>query len=163
MDCFDQDGEVWCVDFARVNTQLPKRSRRLLDAEQSGALTVDMLAAFSSLQDFDRLGRTPFVVFMEPPTLHPRLAAQHALFSLMPGPTAQLDRSADHPDVYGRVVVPAAAKAEIRDKLDQANVNERVLEGGFDGLCRWLARYYRPRPSGGQEIRRSSQTLRRAR
>jgi len=27
---------------------------------------------------------------------------------------------------------------------DQANINERVLDGGLDGLSRWLARYYRP-------------------
>lgn len=160
VDCFDQDGEVWCVDFARVNKQLPKRLRRLLDAEQSHALTVDMLAAFSSLQDFDRLSRSPFVVFVEPPTLHPRLAAQHALFSLMPGPTARLDQwLARHPAVFRRVRVPAAAKAEIRDKLDQANVNERVLQGGLDGLCRWLARYYRP--EGREHARESTRGGRR--
>jgi hypothetical protein len=145
VDDFDQDGEVWCVDFARVNKLLPRRLRQLLDAEQSEAFTVDMLADFSTLTEFDRLGRTPFVVFVEPPTIHQRLAAQHALFSLMPSPTARLDRwLAGRPDVYRRIPVPAAAKWEIRDKLDQANINERVLHGGLDGLARWLARYYRP-------------------
>jgi len=145
VDEFDQDGEVWCVDFARVNKLLPRRLRQLLDAEQSEALTVDMLAEFRTLSEFDRLGRSSFVVFVEPPTIHQRLAAQHALFSLMPGPTARLDHwLAGRPDVYRRVSVPAAAKWEIRDKLDQANINERVLHGGLDGLSRWLARYYRP-------------------
>lgn len=63
----------------------------------------------------------------------------------MPNPTASLDRRLmRHPDVYRRVVIPAAMKWEIREKLDQANINQRVLHGGLDGLSRWLARYYRP-------------------
>ena len=145
LEQFDQDGEVWCVDFPRVNKLLPRRLRQLLDAEHSEALTVDMLHGFDTLNSFDRLGRSPFVVFVEPPTVHPRLAAQHALFSLMPNPTARLDRwLMRHPNVCRRVIIPAALKWEIRDKLDQANINERVLHGGLDGLSRWLSRYYRP-------------------
>jgi hypothetical protein len=145
LDHFDQDGEVWCVDFARVNKRLPPRLRRLLAAEHSDAFTIEMLEAFPSLEAFDRLGRPPFVLFMEPPTIHSRLAAQHALFSLMPSPAGRLDHWLQrHPEVFRLVRVPAALKSEIRDKLDQANINERVLQGGLDGLSRWLTRYYRP-------------------
>jgi hypothetical protein len=152
---FDQDGEVWCVDFPRVNQLLPRRLRQLLDAEQSEAFTVDMLQPFKTLNEFDRLGRAPFVMFVEPPTVHHRLAAQHALFSLMPNPTARLEGwLTRHAGVYRRVVVPAAMKSEIRDKLDQANINERVLHGGLDGLSRWLARYYRPDRARAAPVRR---------
>ena len=55
----------------------------------------------------------------------------------MPNPTASLNRwLMRHPDVYRRMVIPAAMKWNIRDTLDQANINERVLHGGLDGLSR---------------------------
>jgi len=104
-----------------------------------------MLSAFSSLRAFDALRREPFVVFLEPPAVDQRILNQLALFSLMSSPCARLDDwLQQHPDLCRRVIVPSALKWEIRDKLDQANVNERVLFPGLDGLSRWLARYYTP-------------------
>jgi hypothetical protein len=70
---------------------------------------------------------------------------QHALFSLMSNPTASPRDWLRHPQLCRRVIVPAALKWEIRDKLDQANINERLLFPGLDGLSRWLTRYYMPK------------------
>jgi len=50
-----------------------------------------------------------------------------------------------HPDLVRKVVVPAQLRWEVRDKLDQANVTERVLFPGLDGISAWLTRYYAPR------------------
>ncbi len=104
-----------------------------------------MLGAFKTLREFDALARNPFVVFLEPPAVDKRILNQLALFSLMSSPGATLDDwLREHPELCRSVVVPAWLKWEIRDKLDQANVNERVLFPGLDGLSRWLARYYMP-------------------
>ena len=107
-----------------------------------------MLDTFGSLAEFDRLGRGKrFVIFMEPPSIDPRIVNQFALFSLMASPTATLDDwLAQSPRLARRIVIPAAMKWEIRDKLDQANINERVLFPGLDGLGAWLTRYYWPKP-----------------
>lgn len=142
---FDQDGIVWCVDFVNANKRLPEQLQRMLHQEGSDTFTVEMLSAFRSLRDFDALSQEPFVVFLEPPAVDQRILNQLALFSLMSSPSARLDDwLVRHPDLCRRVVIPASLKWEIRDKLDQANVNERVLFPGLDGLSRWLARYYTP-------------------
>jgi hypothetical protein len=142
---FDSDGVVWCVNFVEANKRLPPRLRRILEEEGSDTFTVEMLGAFASLRDFDALSRQPFVVFLEPPAIDTRILNQLALFSLMSSPSARLDDWLQHhPELCRRVKIPAALKWEIRDNLDQANVNERVLFPGLDGLSRWLTRYYTP-------------------
>ena len=50
-----------------------------------------------------------------------------------------------HHIAFKKVIIPAALKWEVRDKLDQANITERVLFPGLDGLSTWLKRHYSPR------------------
>jgi len=141
-----EDGVVWAINFVEANRFLPRRLKRILDAEGSDTATVDMLGAFGTLREFDRLARDPFVVFLEPPSLDPRIVNQFALFSLMSSPRATLEAwVAKHPSLMHTIRIPATLKWEIRDKLDQANINERVLFPGLDGLSRWLTRYYWPK------------------
>ena len=150
-----RDAVVCCVNFVEANKRLPRRLRTILDDEQSETFTLDMLGEFPTLRAFDTLAREPFVIFIEPPSLDDRILHQFALFSLMPSASAQLDRwLAAHPDLSRRVIVPAELKWEVRDKLDQANINERTLFPGLDGLSRWLARYYLPRITDA--VRRSA-------
>jgi hypothetical protein len=147
LDHMDEDGVVWVVNFAAANRLLPKRLKRMLEAEGSDTATIEMLGAFNTLGRFDRLSRSPFLLFVEPPSLDRRIVNQFALFSLMPEPAANLDGWVRaHPGLSQRVIVPASLKWEIRDKLDQANINERVLFPGLDGLSQWLTRYYWQKP-----------------
>lgn len=143
---FGEDGVVWCVNFVQANRLIPRRLKRRLDEEGSDTVTVEMLNVFPTLKAFDASARQPFVVFLEPPALDARILNQLALFSLMSSPSARLDEwlAMQEPSVYRRIRIPAAMKWEIRDKLDQANINERVLFPGLDGLSRWLSRYYMP-------------------
>jgi hypothetical protein len=146
---YDEDGVVWCVDFRRVHEHLPKPLRKALEDEGADVFTTEMLAEVApTLADFDDLaGGDPYAVFFEPPSLDDRIVTQAAVFSVVAGTWDGLDVwLRDHPDLVRKVVVPAGLKWEVRDRLDQANVTERVIFPGLDGLARWLTRYYGPRP-----------------
>src|SRR3954470_7831134 len=143
---YTEDGAIWMVDFVKTNTLLPKQLRRAVEQQGMNALSAEILRdEASTLADFDRLG-DDFVVFFEPPALDERIVNQYALFSLMPSSHARMDEWLErHPDLARRVILPAELKWEVRDKLDQANISERVLFPGLDGLATWLKRYFSPR------------------
>ena len=103
--------------------------------------------ALSNLADHrTALADDDYVLFLEPPSLNERIVNQYALFSLMSRPETRLDDWLEsRPQLSRRLVIPAELKWEVRDKLDQANITERVLFPGLDGLSRWLTRYYAPR------------------
>ncbi|HEY6960458.1 MAG TPA: FRG domain-containing protein [Gaiellaceae bacterium] len=143
---YEQDGAIWMVDFVKTNSLLPDGLREALAGEGMNALSAEILRRTApTLAEFDRLG-DDFVVFFEPPALDDRIVNQYALFSLMPTPHARMDEWLDrHPALSRRIVLPAELKWEVRDKLDQANITERVLFPGLDGLATWLKRYFSPR------------------
>ncbi len=142
---YDRDGVIWAIDYVRAKEHLPDSLARVLRNEEANVFTAEMLACVaSSLPELDALG-DDFLVFFEPPSLDDRIVNQYALFSLMPAGGSLEPWLARHADLGRRIVVPAALKWEVRDKLDQANVTERVLFPGLDGLSRWLSRYYAPR------------------
>ena len=72
-----------------------------------------------------------------------RIINQYALFSILSDPQASQDEWFLHrPHLCRKVIIPGDKKWEIRDNLDQANITERVLFPGLDGLSVWLNRYY---------------------
>ena len=145
---YREDGVIWRIDYTKAHALVPDTLRRILDDEDADVFTTEMLGrAAGTLPDFDALAPSPFVLFFEPPSLDDRIVNQFALFSLMSSPTAHLDEWLGRlPDLYSRIVIPAELKWELRDKLDQANITERVLFPGLDGLSQWLTRYYTPKP-----------------
>jgi hypothetical protein len=145
---FDRDGVVWTVDYVRAQAEAPPALGDVLREEGMNVFTAELLDPLAPGRvELETLADDPFVVFLEPPSLDARIVNQYALFSLMSTADARLDDWLDErPELARRIVVPAELKWEVRDKLDQANVTERVLFPGLDGLSKWLTRYYLPRP-----------------
>jgi hypothetical protein len=144
---FDCDGVILCINYERCHTLLPTLMRQTLENEGANTFTTELLAqAVPTLAQLDRLSEDPFLLFFEPPSMDDRIVNQFALFSLMSDASQGLGSwIARHPELSRKIIIPAELKWEIRDKLDQCNVTERVLFPGLDGLTRWLYRHYSPK------------------
>lgn len=148
LERFGSDGIIWCVNYVAVHKLLPKAMREVLSEERSNAFTVEMVErAAPSLAALEKLSKEPFAVFLEPPSLDQRIVNQFSIFSMMSSPLVPFDEwlLKEHSDLVRRIVIPPELKWEARDKLDQANITERVLFPGLDGLALWLKRHYTPR------------------
>ena len=147
---FDRDGAIWCVDVVKAGALLPASLKKRLYEEKAFLFSIEMLADFKKLLKFDTLGkRSKFVLFFEPPSLDGRIVNQGAILSIMPSAHLDLkDFLEKHEHLYKRIIIPKEIKWELRDKLDQDNVTERMLFPGMDGTSRWLKRYYGLGPRG---------------
>ncbi len=152
---------VWALDCAAAHELLPDGLRTALDQEGATVFTTELLAAHaSSLDDLDGLGgEDPFVLFFEPPSLDDRIVNQSAVLSTMSSPAASMDCwLRENPDLWHAWLISPEAKAEIRERLDQGNITERVLIPGLDGLAAWLRRYYGP-ARGGRDVQQDGATM----
>lgn len=145
---FNVDGVVWMVDLWEAQQYLPTCLLDVLIDEGSFSFDANMLAGqVKTLAELAVL-QSPqqpdgSVLFFEPPSIDDRIVNQYALFSILSNPLVDLDTwLATRPHAFKKIVIPASIKWEIRDKLDQSNLNERVIFPGLDGLCKWLNRNY---------------------
>jgi hypothetical protein len=144
---FDCDGAVWGANYLRTHQLAPARLRDQLDREGANVFTVEMLAeSVASLDELDALCPEPYALFFEPPSIDDRIINQFAFFCVISDPHVALDDwLAEREGLARKIIIPAELKWEIRDKLDQSNVTERVLFPGLEGLTAWLKRHYSPR------------------
>lgn len=142
---YDNDGAIWAINYRDTIQYLPKEYKKIIDTEGSHIFTAEMLErAANSLDDLKNAKEEAFAIFLEPPSIDQRIVNQYAVFSMMSDPDVNLLHWLEGKVVkYFKILIPARLKWEIRDKLDQSNINERVLFPGLDGLATWLKRHYR--------------------
>jgi hypothetical protein len=155
LDKMDKDGVIWMVDFVAARQFLPPVLSKPLKDSAAYSFNVEMLE-----ENFPRIasveeqkgGLAAFVVFFEPPSLDPRIVNQFGLFSFLNRPDIVFNdwleqACSRHEGLARKLIIPASIKWELRDKLDQMNMTERVLMPGLDGLSAWLKRWYSPKSS----------------
>ena len=158
---YNEDGAIWAVNYVDSKRYLPDQLSLIIEREGSHIFTAEMLErAVRSLPELGQLKREDFALFFEPPSIDDRIVNQYAVFSMMSNPNALISKWLPEREVrYFKIIIPASLKWEIRDKLDQSNINERVLFPGLDGLATWLKRHYRdvrleyPKQNPAQEER----------
>ena len=145
----DDEAILWAVDCEGAHELLPAA---LLRRDWSGRARSCSPPRCSpehapDLDGFDELTEDePFVLFFEPPSLDERIVNQAAVLSAISDPRCHMEEwLAAQPELWRAWRIRPAVKTEIRERLDQAHVNERVLMPGLDGLAAWLRRYYSPR------------------
>jgi hypothetical protein len=163
---FTHDGAIWRVNPARVHERLPTPLRDALADEGAQVFTVEMLQSVMSpgrkgssliaapLAELAALSESPFLTFLEPPSLDARIVQQFALFALPSTPELEVENWLEsQPHAALKITIPADLKWQIRDHLDQANITERTLFPGLAGLAQWLALYYMtpPLPPGAEQ------------
>ena len=144
---FDHDGCIYMVNFLEAQKFLPEDLLQNLQEEGGDVFNVAQLAEkINRLKDLKTLYQEVFPIFMEPPSLDDRMVNQYALFSFMSDIGCTLhDWLKEHPELARKIIIPKEIKWELRDKLDQANITERLLFPGLDGLSMWLKRQYSSR------------------
>lgn len=142
---YDRDGVIWAINYVDSIHQLPQSLRGIIDEEGSHLFTAEMLdRGAKTLDELPRLKSSDYVVFLEPPAMDQRIVNQYAVFSMMSNPNINLEDWVVNQDIRNfKIIIPKELKWEIRDKLDQSNINERTLFPGLDGLATWLKRHYK--------------------
>ena len=142
---FDRDGMIWAINYVDSKVHLPDQLSLVIEEEGSHIFTAEMLDSVAkTLPELGCLKKEEFALFFEPPSIDDRIVNQYAVFSMMSNPNIIISDWLRNTEIrYFKIRIPADFKWEVRDKLDQANINERVLFPGLDGLATWLKRHYR--------------------
>ena len=140
----DRDCAVWRIDARELNNKLPEKYKAALDANRTFMFSVKQLATVvNDISEYDRDMGDKSLVLVEPPSIDQRIVNQYSFFSIVPsGITNLVEYLDENTDNTVKYVIDKSLRWDLRDILDQLNMNERMIYPGKDGIARWLARHY---------------------
>lgn len=143
-DLDKHDCVVWRVDMREMNRTLPEAYQKILEEENAFVFSVSSLDKIvQSGEQYDNDMKDCAIVNIEPPSVDQRIINQYSYFSVVPKGIVCVD---DYLEKYTentiRYIIKKEIRWDLRDLLDQYNINERMMYPGLDGLTKWLARRY---------------------
>lgn len=154
-DLDSKDSIIWRIDIEQLHSLLPANFQDIMVEKEMlseneikekrvmKVFSVDMLnKVVDSLKAYDEALNKSTMVVLEPPSIDPRIVNQYSFFTVVPSQMNIMDFFETCPfDVY-KYTIKANLKWHIRDFLDEANISERTIYPGLDGICQWLKRHY---------------------
>ena len=139
-----RDCIVWRIDLRDLNRNLPAKYQEYLDKKTPFVFSLDGLEEVAKdLPQYDKDMQDRAMVCFEPPSLDRRIVNQYSFFAAIPSGITDLEAFLDaHTENTVKYVIDKMLRWELRDILDQMNVNERMVYPGTAGIARWLARHY---------------------
>lgn len=143
-DMDKHDAVLWKIDIEEVNSLLPHQYQNILNKEKAYLFTVDMLIKLvNDLDKYDDDMKNNSFVLLEPPSIDQRIINQYSYFSIIPNSLHDIEGFFDDKTSNTvKYIIGKDLRWEIRDMLDQMNINERIVYPGLDGLSEWLKRHY---------------------
>ena len=139
-----RDCVVWRIDLRDLNRNLPAKYQAYLERKNTFVFSLDGLEEMAQdLKQYDEDMQDNALVCFEPPSMDRRIVNQYSFFSAIPSKITDLEAFLDtHTENTVKYVIDKRLRWELRDILDQLNINERMIHPGTDGIAKWLARHY---------------------
>ncbi len=143
-DLDKRDCVVWRIDAKELNSKLPDRYRTALKKKNTFIFSVKQLAGVvDDISQYDRDMDGKALVTVEPPSIDQRIVNQYSFFTVLPSGIDNLEVYLDeNTENTVKYVIDRSLRWDLRDILDQMNMNERMIYPGKDGIAKWLARHY---------------------
>ena len=127
------DCVVWRIDARELNKKLPEKYKKALKNKKTFIFSVSLLSeVVNSVQ-----------VIVEPPSLDQRIVNQYSFFTILPKGISNFDEFLkNNTENTVKYIISRELQWDIRDILDQLNINDRIMYPGIDGIAKWIARHY---------------------
>lgn len=143
-DLSEHDCAVWRIDVKEINSKLPDKYKEALNSKSTFIFSVNLLSSIvDDISDYDDDMQDKALVTVEPPSLDQRIVNQYSFFTVVPSAITDMEAFLDaNTERTFKYVIDSSLRWDLRDILDQLNMNERIIYPGKEGIARWLGRHY---------------------